>query len=64
MGTLKGIIQHEACLFKPKSLENSFGWVSSKNMATRRFVIDTYIEGNVPTPKLTQPTKLTSQQLK
>jgi hypothetical protein len=66
MGTLKESIQHEVCLLEPKSLDKDFSVekrVESKNMATRRVATNTYREHNVPTPNLTQPTRLTPQQM-
>jgi hypothetical protein len=37
--------------------------VESKNMTTRRVATNNYREHHVPTPNLTQPTKLTPQQM-
>ena len=56
MGTLKESIQHEVCLFDPKSLKHAFNLarkVESKNMATRRVATNNYIEHHVPSPNLT-----------
>jgi hypothetical protein len=66
MGTLKESIQHEVHLFEPKSLEHAFSMerkVESKNMATRRVVTNNYRENHAPSPNLTQPTRLTPQQM-
>jgi hypothetical protein len=66
MGTLKESIQHEVHLFKPKSLEHAFTMASkveSKNMATRRVVINNNREHHVPSSNITQPTRLTPQQM-
>jgi hypothetical protein len=68
IGTLKDNIQHEVCLWEPKSLENAFKVarnVESKNMAmaTRRNYPNIYRENNAPSPKTPQPTRLTPQQL-
>jgi hypothetical protein len=66
MGTLKENIQHEVCLFEPKSLEKAFSMerkVENKNMATRRVATNNYREHHVPSPNLTQPTRLTPQQM-
>jgi hypothetical protein len=68
IGTLRDNIQHEVCLWEPKSLENSFRVarnVESKNMAmaTRRTTTNIYRENNIPSSKTPQPTKLTPQQL-
>jgi hypothetical protein len=65
MGTLKESIQHEVCLFEPKSLEHTFivaRKVESKNMATRRVVTNNYREKHAPSPNPTQPTRLTPQK--
>jgi hypothetical protein len=68
IGTLKDNIQHEVCLWEPKSLENAFKVarnVESKNMAmaTRRTNPNIYRENNAPSSKTPQPTRLTPQQL-
>jgi hypothetical protein len=68
IGTLKDNIQHEVCLWEPKSLENAFRVarnVESKNMAmaTRRTNHNIYRENNSPSSKTPQPTRLTPQQL-
>jgi hypothetical protein len=68
IGTLKDNIQHEFCLWEPKSLENAFKVarnVESKNMAmaTRRTNPNIYRENNAPSSKSPQPTRLTPQQL-
>jgi hypothetical protein len=68
IGTLKDKIQHEVCLWEPKSLENAFKVarnVESKNMAmaTRRTNPNIYRENNAPSSKTSQPTRLTPQQL-
>jgi hypothetical protein len=68
IGNLKDNIQHEVCLWEPKSLENAFRVernVESKNMAmaTRRTTPKIYRENNVPSSKPPQPTRLTPQQL-
>jgi hypothetical protein len=68
IGTLKDHIQHEVCLWEPKSLGNAFKVarnVESKNMAmaTRRTNPNIYRENNVPSSKTPQPTRLTPQQL-
>jgi hypothetical protein len=68
IGTLKDNIQHEVCLWEPKSLENTFKVarnVESKNlaMATRRTNPNIYREKNAPSSKTPQPTRLTPQQL-
>jgi hypothetical protein len=68
IGTLKDNIQHEVCLWEPKSLENAFRVarnVESKNMAmaTRRTNPKIYKENNAPSSKTPQPTRLTPQQL-
>jgi hypothetical protein len=47
-------------------LENSFSVArkfESKNMATRRVATNNYREHHVPSPNLTQPTRLTPQQM-
>jgi hypothetical protein len=69
IGTLKDNIQHEVCLWEPKSLENAFKVarnVESKNMdmATRRTNPNIYRENNSPSSKTPQPTRLTPLQLK
>jgi hypothetical protein len=51
--TLRDNIQHEVCLWEPKSLENAFRVarnVESKNMAmaTRRTNLNIYRENNAP----------------
>jgi hypothetical protein len=56
IGTLKDNIQHEVCLWEPKSLENAFKVarnVQSKNMAmaTRRTNPNIYKENNAPSSK-------------
>jgi hypothetical protein len=65
IGTLKESIQNEVCLFKPKSLNFSFNVANkfeSKHMATRRVASNTYRDQHhVPSPNLTQPTRLTPQ---
>jgi hypothetical protein len=66
IGTLKDNIQHEVCLWEPKSLENAFKVarnVESKNMAmaTRRTNPNIYRENNAPSSKTPQPTRLTPQ---
>jgi hypothetical protein len=68
IGTLKDNIQHEVCLWEPKSLENAFKVtrnVESKNMAmaTRGTNPNIYRENNAPSSKKPQPTRLTPQQL-
>jgi hypothetical protein len=68
IGTLKDNIQHEVCLWEPKSLENAFKVarnVEIKNMAmaTRRTNPNIYRENNAPSSKAPQPTRLTPQQL-
>ena len=66
MGNLKERIQHEVHLFKPKYLDNSLGVtkkVENKHMATRRVATNKYREHHVPSPNLTQPTRLTPQQM-
>jgi hypothetical protein len=70
IGTLKDNIQHEVCLWKPRSLENAFKVarnVESKNMAmataTRKTNPNIYRENNAPYSKTPQPTMLTPQQL-
>jgi hypothetical protein len=68
IGTLRDNIQHEVCLWEPKSLENAFRVernVESKNMsmATRRTNPNIYRENNAPSSKTPQPTRLTPQQL-
>jgi hypothetical protein len=53
-------------LFEPKSLEKDFSVarkVESKNVATRRVATDNYREHCVPSPNLTQHTRLTPQQM-
>jgi hypothetical protein len=63
---LKEIIQHEVHLLEPKSIEHAFSVarkVESKNMATRRVATNNYREHHVPSPNLTQPTRLTPQQM-
>jgi hypothetical protein len=37
--------------------------VENKNMVTRRVVTDNYRENHVPSPNLTQPTRLKTQQM-
>jgi len=47
MGTLKENIQHELCLFEPKSLQNAFNLErkdESKNLATRKLFTNNYRE--------------------
>jgi hypothetical protein len=68
IGTLRGNIQHEVCLWEPKSLENAFRVarnVESKNMAmaTRRTNPNIHRENNAPSSKTPQPTSLTPQKL-
>jgi hypothetical protein len=59
IGTLRDNIQHEVCLWEPKSLENAFRVarnVESKNMAmaTRRTNPNIYRENNTPSSKTPQ----------
>jgi hypothetical protein len=66
MDNLKENIQHEVHLFEPKSIEQDFSMarkVENKNMATRRVATNNYREHNVPSPNLTQITRLTPQQM-
>jgi hypothetical protein len=68
IGSKRDNIQHEVCLWEPKSLENAFKVarnVESKNMAmaTRRTNLNMYRENNAPCYKTPQPTRLTPQQL-
>ena len=66
MGTLKEKIQHEVHLFERRSIENGFMLerkVKSKNMTTRKLVINNYRENHAPSPYLTQPTRLTPQKI-
>jgi hypothetical protein len=52
--------------FEPKSLEQSFNMeriVENKNMDIIRVATRTYREHHVPSPNLTQPTRLTPQQM-
>jgi hypothetical protein len=66
MGTLKENIQHEVCLFKPKSLEKSFSMarkIENKNMATGRVSTNNYRENHVLSHNFTQPIRLKPQQM-
>jgi hypothetical protein len=66
MGTLKKNNQHEVHLFESKSLEKYFSMarkVENKNMATRRVATNNYRENHVPSPNLTQQTRMTPQQM-
>jgi hypothetical protein len=66
MNTLKESTQYEVRLLEPKSLEHAFSVarkVESKNMAFIRVVIKNYREHHVPSPYLTQPIRLTPQQM-
>jgi hypothetical protein len=66
MGTLKENIQHEACLFEPKSLDQYFNMerkVENKNMLTRRVASNNYRDDHVPYLNLTQLTRLKPQQM-
>ena len=65
IGTLKDIIQHEACLFEPSFLEKDFMMarkVETKNMVmtTRNTTSNTSRENDVPS---NQPQRSTPQQL-
>jgi 3-hydroxy-3-methylglutaryl CoA synthase len=64
--TLKESIQHEVHLLEPKYLDHAFNVarkLESKNMSTRRVDTNNYREYHVPSPSLTQPTRLTPQQM-
>jgi hypothetical protein len=53
-------------LFEPKFMEHVFSVerkVESENMASRRVTTNNYRENHAPSPNLTQPTRLTPQQL-
>jgi hypothetical protein len=66
MGTLKENIQHEVCLFKPKSLEqysNMERKVETKQMASRRVATNNYREHHAPSPNPTQYTRSKTQQM-
>jgi hypothetical protein len=68
IGILKDNIQHEVCLWEPKSLENAFRVVrnvESKNMAmdTIRINPNSDRENTAPSFRTPQPTRLTPQQL-
>ena len=66
IGTLKDNIQHEVCVLEPDSLEKAFRLarkVECKIMATRKPTNHIYKYGSVSTPRFTQPTRLTQQQL-
>ena len=66
IGTLKDNIQHEVRVLELDSLEKAFRLarkVECKIMATRKPTTQFYKEGSVATPRFTQPTRLTPQQL-
>ena len=66
IGTLKDNIQHEVFIWEPDSLDKAFRLarkIESKIMATRKPTTHIYKYGTVATPRLPQPTRLTSQQL-
>jgi hypothetical protein len=64
-GNLKDNIQHEVCLWEPKSLENAFKAarnveIKHMDMDTRRTTPNIYRENNVPSSKTPQPTRYIS----
>ena len=64
--SLKDNIQHEFHIWEPDSLEKEFMLarkIECKIMATRKPTTHIYKDGSVATPRLTQPTRLTPQQL-
>ena len=66
IGNLKDNIQHEVHLWEPDSLEKVFRVerkVESKIMVTRKSTTFDYKYGNVVSPSVPQPTRLTPQQL-
>ena len=66
IGNLKDNIQNEVHLWEPDSLEKAFRVaikIERKIMATRKSTTHNYKYGSVAAPSLTQPTKLTPQQL-
>ena len=66
IGTLKDNIQHEVCLWEPYSLEKAFEVarkVQSKIMARRKSTTHNYKNESVVALILSQPTRLTPQQL-
>jgi hypothetical protein len=66
MSTLKERIQHEVSLLEPKFLEHAFSVArkfESIKMVTRRVAINNYTKHHVPSPNLTQPTRLTPQHM-
>ena len=66
IGTLKDNIQHEVHLWEPVSLEKAFRLaikMERKITATRKPTTQNYKDGSVLAPSLTQPTRLTPQQL-
>jgi len=66
MGTLKERIHREVHLFEPKSIEHAFNVerkVEFKKNVTRRVFTNSYRDPHVPPPNVTQPTKLTPQQM-
>ena len=63
MDNVKEKVNHEVRLFEPKPLDNAFSLQENLKvnyMATRRVFTNTYTEGNVSTPNITHPTRLTS----
>jgi len=59
-------IQHEVRVYEPNSLEKAFRLarkIECKIMATRKPTTHIYKDGHLSTPRLSQPTRLTPQQL-
>ena len=66
IGILNDDIQHEVRLWELDTLEKAFRLerkIERKIMAKRKPTTHKYKYGSVATPRLTQPTKLTPQQL-
>ena len=66
IGTLKDNIQYEVRVWEFDSLEKAFRLarkIECKIMATRKPTTHIYKDGSAATPRLLQPTRLTTQQL-
>ena len=67
IGTLRDNIQHKVRLWELDSLEKAFKVarkVEIKIMATRKSATHNYKDESVVSPRISQPTKFTPQQLK
>ena len=62
IGTLKDNIQHDVRLWEPDPLEKAFR-LARKIMATKKHTTHNYKDGSVVAPSLSQPIRLTPQQL-